>query len=450
MTAASGDTSNTMQSTQVEEAKPVTNVPHVGEAAGEATLGGQRKGKQKKNKKKNKNNRAASQSIADPAAEEGGQQTSPKDILGEDAKLVGPESIESVGSGPNPIVELKSKEEGPGEMKDKKGPEALPEKGEIPVHKSMVEHEETKPVNTETSTFDTAPLEQVDETQLSTEIPIQPTVSPLTTSSGSAPVTPGSPLATESHLDFSPAAIFPHAFQKEEPPKHVFHEPNPIPNPIHPHQPGRVAAEDLVHTVTAHHHPPHQQTPNPQPNRLPQDISIPPPPKPNSAPPLHVPGPGVTAGRIVMLANPPPPTGCFAPSRERRLTEYNIAHVHAGHTHLGHGIPGDNPYSAHNLYVSSTETHPTGYTQNPHATEWSGTALRRGPYDSGLGGRSDEGEDDEGEGGVLFGRRTPTGAAVSTTGYHRRGEDVGLVASLLNLWEKSFDWFQEWVQATRW
>ncbi|RPB23894.1 hypothetical protein L211DRAFT_838348 [Terfezia boudieri ATCC MYA-4762] len=472
MTAASGDTSATLQSTQAEAAKPATNAHQVEEKTREATSGGQRKGKQKKNKK-NKDNRAATTSIVDLA---GGYQTSSNDVAGEDAKLVGPESIEAVGSGPNPIAELETKKESPGKKEDKKehtrtmsgsgavevAPETFQAKKEIPIYKSTAKHEETKSVPTEISTFDAGPLAQAEETPSPAEIyetPNQPTASPSTTSSESAPITPTSPTATESHLGFSPAAIIPRAFQ-EEPPKHVFHEPNmmnPILNPIHPHQPGRITAEDLVHTVAALHHPPHQQPPHTQSNRLQiepflsPDASIRSPPKPNSpAPPLHVPGPGVTAGRIVMLANPPPPTGCLSPTRERRLTEYNIGHVHAGHTHRGHRLLGDNSYPAHSPYVISAETHPTGYKQNPLAAEWSGTALRKGPYGSGLDGRNNEDEVGEGERGGLFGRRRSTGATVSTTGYHRRGENVGLVASLVNLWEKSCNWFQEWVQATRW
>ncbi|KAF8458313.1 hypothetical protein BGX38DRAFT_1153080 [Terfezia claveryi] len=468
MTAASGDTSTALQSTQAEVAKPATNAHQVEEITMEATSGGQHKGKQKKGKKKNKDNRATTTSIVDPA---GGYQTGSNDVTGEDAKLVGPESIEPVGSGPNPTAELETKEEGSGKKEDKKehtrtrsgsgavegAPKTPQAKKEIPIYKSTAKHEETKSVPTEISTSDAAPLAQAEETPSSAEIhetPIQPTASSSTTSSESAPITPTSPPATESHLGFSTARAF-----QEELPKHVFHEPNtmnPILNPIHPHQPARITAGDLVHTVAAHHHPPRQQPPRTQSNRLQtepilsQDASIRSPQKPKSpAPPLHVPGPGVTAGRMVMLANPPPPTGCLSPTRERRITEYNIGHVHPGHTHRGHGLLGDNSYPAHGLYVSSAETHPTGYTQNPHAAEWSGTALRN-PYDSGLGGRIFEDEDGEGERGGLFGRRTPTGATVSTTGYHRRGEDVGLVASLVNLWEKSRNWFQEWVQATRW
>lgn len=474
MTTASRDTSTTMQPTKAEDAKPAINAPKMEGITGETSSGGQRKGKQKKNKnKKNKDNKAAGKIVADLATKADGThttQTSSKDALGEDAKLFGQESLGLICSGSMPTGELETKEDS-GKKEDSEGhmrtrsvtvkdaPETPPAQEEVPVHKSAVKHEETKPVLTGASTFDASTPAEAEEAPSPTEThetPTQPTVSPSTISSEPVPITPTS-LATESPLIFSPAAIFPHAFQEEKLPKHVFHEPNmmnPIPNPIHPHQPERSTAEDLIHTVTAHHH----QALHPQPNRLQsepiliQDAPIPPPPKPKSpASPLHVPGPGVTAGRIVMLADPPPPIGCLAPTRERRLTEYNIGHIHAGHIHSGHGFPGDNPYPAHRLSVSSTEARPTGYTQNPRAAEWQGTTLGRGPYDSGLGERNDEDEDGKGEGGGLFGRRTPTGATVSTKGYHRRGEeDVGLVASLVNLWEKSRNWFQEWVQATRW
>jgi len=463
-----------MQSTKAEDAKPGTNPPQAEGATGEATLVGQRKGKQKKNRKKNK---ASGRTVADPAAKTEDPRTTQmglKNVLGEGAKLAGPKSIEPVGSETKQTAELKTKEEVSEKREGKKGhtrvrsvtienvSETLLAKVEIPVHKSTTKRERATPL-TETCTLGAAPQVKAHETPSPSdtrEAHIQPTASPSATPSESVPITPTSPPAAELHLDFSPAAIFPHSFQAEEPPKHVFNEPNmmhPVPSPIHPHRPERITAEDLVHTVRAHHHTPHYQALQPQPNRLqtkqitPQDAFIPCPPKPKSpAPPLHVPGPGVTAGRIVMLADPPPPIGCLAPTRERQLTEYNIGHVHAGHIHPGHGFAGDNPYPARSPQISSTEAHPMGYAQNTHAPEWPGTAMRKDPYDSGLGGRSDEDEDNGREEGGLFGRRMPTGATVNTKGYHRRGEDVGLVASLVNLWEKSRDWFQEWVQATRW
>ncbi|KAF8418863.1 hypothetical protein EV426DRAFT_617627 [Tirmania nivea] len=460
MTAASGDTYTSMQSTKAEDTKSSTNASQVGEITGGATFEGQHKGKQKRNKNK-KDNKAANQTVADTAAKADGPRTAQKnkrDVRVEDAKLVGPESIEPIGSKPN-ATDVRTKEDDSEKKKDTKRHTRASSVTVEDVPKIPPAKEEIL-ISTETSAAPSAQAGETPSPKATRETPIQLIASPSTTSSESVPITPTSPPATEPHLDFSPAATFPHAFQEGGPPKHVFHEPNisnPLPNPIHPHQPERATAENLIHFVTAHHrHSPHKAL-HPQPNRLPtepilpQDAPIPPPPKPGSpVPPLHVPGPGVTAGRIVMLADPPPPIGCLAPTRERQLTEYNIGHVHAIHNHPGHGYPGENPYPARSLYINSTEAHPTGYIQNPRAAERPGTALGRGPYDSGLGKKNDEDEDDEREGGGLFGRRTPIGATISTKGYHRRGEDVGLVASLVNLWEKSRDWFQEWVQATRW
>lgn len=244
-----------------------------------------------------------------------------------------------------------------------------------------------------------------------------------------------SPVPQTSNLELPPPTIFPHTL--ETPPLskmvdyNVPHITHTFSDLRHPNNIARPPTPDLFHMVTDHHHVPHLQhalhsnqkhlSTEPTPS---QSAPLPP-PTPSPMPPLHIPGPGVTVGRMVMTASPPTVPPVPPSLQQQRVTGFTI--------HCQHH---PDPPPSH-LHTTSLESHPSGYTQNPNA-----------PYPQGRR-NDDEGKNGEDIISAFLRIGTPTGATVSTKGYHRRGEDVGLVASLMSLWEKGVDWLPEWMQMTR-
>lgn len=233
---------------------------------------------------------------------------------------------------------------------------------------------------------------------------------------------PTSPLPQSSNLEPSPHTVFPHTLEVPRLPKMVDYT---VPHITHTFSDLRhsntaqAPASNLLDTITDHHHFPHLQyesqkhlsTDPISPQSAPLLPQTQKPPSP--MPPLHVPGPGVTVGRMVMTASPPtmPPVSSF---QQQRVTGFTI-HCH------------HNSYHPPHLHVASSES---PFTQNPNALYPQGRK-----YDK-------DNNNVEDTVGAFLRMSTPTGAAVSTKGYHRRGEDVGLVASLMGWWEKVINWFQ--------
>ena len=221
-----------------------------------------------------------------------------------------------------------------------------------------------------------------------------------------------------------PPTVFPHTLEVPHLPKmvdytvpHITHTFSDLRHP----NTAQAPASNLLHTITDHHHLPHLQyesqrhlsTDPISPQSAPLLPQTQKPPSP--MPPLHVPGPGVTVGRMVMTASPPtvPPVPSF---QQQRVTGFT---VHCHH----------NPYHPPHLHVASSESHPSGPTQNPSALYLQDR-------------KNDKDKNGEDTVGAFLRIGAPTGAAVSTKGYRRRGEDVGLVASLMGWWEKVINWFQ--------